>query len=244
MKRRVVEIRNGIATVKNSASERAKLYFYGDIASEKNERMEEAYPDTQCPANISKFFHELEEGEPVDIHINSGGGSVFGGLAIYNQIKSHNGPKTVYVDGIAASIASVIMMAGDEVIIGTGAQVMIHDPLCRAAGNAAELRRWADALDTAKESIIDVYMTKAAENVSREHLAELMSAETWMSGTAAAELFAVEVDNGMEAVACADSEFYDRYAKKPELNTPEPKPEPVDELAEEKEKLLLELDLI
>lgn len=107
---------------------RCSLYFYGDIVSATWESM--WYEEDRCPQDIADFLNQLDGYEDIDIYFNSGGGDVFAGLAIYNQLKRYDGHKVGYVDGMAASIASVIMFACDELHFATGAQAMIHKPLC------------------------------------------------------------------------------------------------------------------
>ena len=117
---------------------RCSLYFYGDIVSATWESM--WYEEDKCPQDIADFLNQLDGCEDIDIYFNSGGGDVFAGLAIYNQLKRYNGHKVGYVDGMAASIASVIMFACDELHFATGAQAMIHKPLCMAWGNADDFK--------------------------------------------------------------------------------------------------------
>ena len=88
----------------------------------------------------------------INIYINSRGGSVFEGTAIYNQLRRHPAHKTVYVDGFACSIASVIAMAGDEVVMPRNALMMVHNAMMGVWGNAAELRKAADDLDKINEA--------------------------------------------------------------------------------------------
>lgn len=116
----------GSMTIKNQTDSSADLFFYGDIVSETWQS--EWYEDDMAPGDVKEFLDQLDGTENINIHINSGGGSVFGGIAIYNMLRRNNAHKTVYVDGLAASIASVIMMAGDEIVMPKNATVMIHKP--------------------------------------------------------------------------------------------------------------------
>jgi ATP-dependent Clp protease protease subunit len=116
----------------------------------------------------------------LDIYVNSPGGSVFEGLAIYNQIKRHSAAnKVVHIDGIAASIASVIAMAGTEIRIAENAMMMIHDPWGMAVGGATEMRKQADALDKIRDVLLDTYVAKTGGK--RETISAWMSDETWMT---------------------------------------------------------------
>jgi len=119
------------------------------------------------------------------VRINSPGGSVWDGFAIYNALLEHPARVTVRIDALAASIASVIAMAGDRVIMGRGAQLMIHDPWQLAIGNAAQLRKAADVLEKVGEGIVDAYARRS--RAARAQIAEWMAAETWFSASEAVE---------------------------------------------------------
>lgn len=116
----------------------------------------------------------------INLRINSPGGGVFAGLAIANRLREHSATVNVTVDGVAASIASVIAMSGDTVTMGRGSQMMIHDPSGLVMGNAADMRQMADVLDKlARTSIADAYMKKAGGDEAT--WLDRMSAETWYS---------------------------------------------------------------
>ena len=124
------------------------------------------YEEDRCPQDIADFLNQLDGYEDIDIYFNSGGGDVFAGLAIYNQLKRYDGHKVGYVDGMAASIASVIMFACDELHFATGAQAMIHKPLCMAYGNADDFKAVIKQLNLCEDSILDVYMEHVQEGVT------------------------------------------------------------------------------
>ena len=117
----------------------------------------------------------------IDLYINSYGGSVFEGTAIYNQLCRHPAHKTVYVDGFACSIASVIAMAGDEVVMPRNTLMMIHNMWMGALGNAAELRKAADDLDVINAAGRQAYLEKAGEKLDEAALTTMMDAETWLT---------------------------------------------------------------
>lgn len=206
--------RSGFMKLNTSDDERATLYFYGDICNESWQS--KPYQEDMCPQDVVDFFNELDSDKPVDVFINSGGGYVSGGMAIYNILKRHKGEVVVYVDGLAASIASVIAMAGDRIVVPTNSELMIHKPWTYSIGNAVDLRKAADSLDRSEEAIIEVYLSKAKPGVTAEQLSELLEAETWMTGKAAAEFFDVEVKEISGIAACISSEFYNKYTKVPE----------------------------
>lgn len=192
---------------------RCSLYFYGDIVSAK--WMSDWYEDDKCPLDIAEFLDDLEGYEDIDIYFNSGGGDVFAGLAIHNQLKRFDGHKVGYVDGMAASIASVIMFACDELHFATGAQAMIHKPSCRAWGNADELEKIIQQLDKCEDSILDVYEQHLKDGVTREQIKALMDKETWFSGAELAEYFDIELEERVAIAACA-SDYFDKYENVPE----------------------------
>jgi len=141
---------------------------------------------------------------PITVRINSLGGSVFDGLAIYNLLRDHVGGVTIKIDGVAASMASVVAMAGTRVIMSESALMMIHNPNSEVAGEASDLRNMAQVLDQVKNSLVAAYhrKTKMAPN----KIAMMMDAETWMSATEALELgFIDAVEKSAVVVAKFDS---------------------------------------
>ena len=193
----------------------AKLYFYGDIVSESWQS--KYFTEDKCPQDIVDFFAEIDRYKEVDIYINSGGGSVFGGMAIYNILKRHPGKKTVHIDGVAASIASVIALAGDEVICPSNAQIMVHKPWTALAGNADDMRKAADQLDIAQESIIAVYMQHTKDDITEEQMNQMVNDETWLTGAKAAEVFNITVTESVEMAACAESTYFEKYKNIPDI---------------------------
>ncbi|WP_331668842.1 head maturation protease, ClpP-related [Clostridioides difficile] len=225
---------SSVLEIKNETKDNAELYFYGDIVSS----WLGAWDDTdQYPESIKKFLDNVK-GKDLDIYINSGGGSVFAGMAIYNMLKRHKGFKTVYIDGLAASIASVIALAGDKVIIPSNAYFMIHKPWCNVYGNSNELREQAEILDKIEEGIINVYSENLSLDVNIEDIKNMLNNETWLTGEEAIKYCNMEISDNDNAVACL-SEMYDKYLKVTKNINKNTKNYDI-----EKEKLLLELDLI
>ena len=139
------------------------------------------------------FLDELRALRPVaelTVRINSLGGSVFDGVAIYNALKRHDARVTVWVDGIAASIASMIAMAGDEVVMPENAMLMLHDPSGLVAGTAADMRAMAEALDRMKAGMVAAYRDKSGRDDAE--IEALMTAETWLSAQEAVALGLVD----------------------------------------------------
>ena len=120
----------------------------------------------------------LPEGTPVDLRLNSPGGSVFDAVAIHNALKRHEGNVTVWIDGIAASAASYVAMAGDEIVMPENAFLMIHDPSGLVMGTAGDMRAMAEALEKVKGALVQGYAAKSGR--TPEEVSALMSAETWL----------------------------------------------------------------
>ncbi|MBQ9598866.1 MAG: Clp protease ClpP, partial [Clostridia bacterium] len=169
--------------------------------------------------------------------------SVFAGVAIYNILMRHKGKRTVHVDGVAASIASVIAMCGDKIIMPSNSCLMIHCPLCLVVGNAKELRKMADDLDTIQGSIEAVYETKLAGDTTIDQIREMMDAETWLTATEAAKYFDVEVTEANAAAAKADY-MLPKFKNMPENIKNNILQAAENEKNKEREKLMLELELL
>lgn len=151
----------------------------------------------------------------ITMHINSPGGSVFDGFQIYNVLRAHPAEKIAIVEGLSASIATVIMLAAKTVRFAKNAQMMTHNPACAVFGDAAYLRKQAAVLDDLRDSIAEIYREKTGK--TRAKLIEMMDAETWLTAKAAKEMgFADEVrDDVAEASAKFDLSCY-AHAPKPE----------------------------
>jgi ATP-dependent Clp protease protease subunit len=163
--------------VKNETSETRTLYLDGAIAEES------WFDDDITPA---VFKGELMNGSgDITIWINSPGGDCVAASQIYSMLMDYSGNFTVKIDGIAASAASVIAMAGSKVLMAPTAMLMIHNPLTVAIGDSAEMQKAISMLDEVKESIINAYEIKTS--LSRAKLAHLMDAETWMNVNKAIE---------------------------------------------------------
>lgn len=169
----------------------------------------------------------LPEGTPVDLRLNSPGGSVFDAVAIHNAIKRHEGTVTVWIDGIAASAASYIAMAGDEIVMPENAFLMIHDPAGLVMGTAEDMRAMAEALDKVKGSLVSGYAAKSGR--TPEEVSALMAAETWFDASdAVAQGFA---DRLIEPVRIAANFDIGRFRNAPPVlvEQVEAEPEPGDD---------------
>jgi HK97 family phage major capsid protein len=154
-----------------------------------------------------QFAKDIEErGDTVTkitLHINSPGGDTFDGNAIYNILKQHKARVVVYVEGIAASIASIIAMAGDEIYIAENALMMVHNPWTYSIGYAEDLRKTADLLDKIRGTLVKTYARRTG--LKEDKIVELMNAETWINSDEAIEMgFADETIESMPVAAHYD----------------------------------------
>lgn len=148
----------------------------GDAKARKTDSLDMTRALENLPSTVSD----------INVHINSYGGEVAEGLAIYNALKAHPAKVTTICEGFACSIASVVFMAGDERIMRDSSMLMIHNPSLYASGTAEELRRVADGLDAIREASITAYMAHAT--VDRSEIVALMDAETWITPQRAIEM--------------------------------------------------------
>ena len=166
-----------------------ELYIYGDVESMTLDMENWRYvPSENSAQHFREELAKYPNAERIDIYINSYGGDVFEGTAIYNQLKRHQARKVVHVDGFACSIASVIAMAGDEVIMPRNTLMMIHNMWMFACGNAAELRKAADDLDVINAAGRQAYLQKAGDKLPEDELVRMMDAETWLTAERCVEL--------------------------------------------------------
>jgi ATP-dependent Clp protease, protease subunit len=174
------------------------------------------------------FIDELKKvsAKNITLRINSPGGDVFDGLAIYNALKRHAAQVSVTVDGIAASMASVVAMAGDKISMPENAMMMIHDPWGFAIGSADEMRDLAEVIDKINSGLISTYVNKSGK--SAEEISALMSDETWLTAKEALDLGLA--DEIAEPIRMAASFSLQKFKKLPEsmrnLGAPSPLPSP------------------
>lgn len=138
--------------------------------------------------HVRELLEQNDDADEINIYINSAGGSVYEGLAIYNQLKRAKASKTVYVDGFACSIASVIAMAGDRVVMPKASMMMIHNAWTVAIGNSKELRKTADDLDLMSETIANAYLEKSNGKADEKKIRALMNAESYLPASQCYEL--------------------------------------------------------
>lgn len=167
-----------------------ELSIYGKIAGD--EGLSWLF-DELTPKAFKDELDGLGNIDVLNVAINSPGGDTFAGQAIHTILSRHKAHVNVYVDGLAASIASLVAMAGDTVIMPKNAMLMVHDPYTAAIGNAREFRKLAETLDTVRESMIAAYQSKT--ELPHDEIVSLMEAETWLTAEdAVAQGFADEIE--------------------------------------------------
>lgn len=186
------------------------MYIDGEIVTDEYEDS-----DTSA-AGFRDALKSLGGVKKINLHVNSPGGSVFEGIAIYNMLKQNPAQINVYVDGLAASIASVIAMSGDTIFMPSNTMMMIHNPWTMAVGNANELRKQADDLDQITKSSVQTYLAKAGDKLDETTLKQLMDDETWLTAQEAYDYGLTDkVLEPNQAAASINKQFAERYRHVP-----------------------------
>ncbi|WP_324681606.1 ClpP-like prohead protease/major capsid protein fusion protein [Bibersteinia trehalosi] len=192
-------------TIKAAANDTAEISIYDEIGFW-------GVTAQQFAKDLKALGNNLKQ---INLHIHSPGGDVFDGIAIYNLLKNHPANKTVYIDGLAASMASVIAMAGNEIIMPENAMMMIHKPWGIQGGDADDMRKYADLLDKVESTLIMAYVAKTGK--SETDLAEMLKEETWLTGKECVEQgFADKLAEPLVAMACIQSKKLEDYTKMPD----------------------------
>jgi ATP-dependent Clp protease protease subunit len=213
-----------------------ELTLYGEISNET------WWGDEVTPKEFKSDLDNLGEIDTLNIYINSPGGDVFAGQTIYSILKRHKAHKNVYIDGLAASIASVIAMAGNTIFMPKNAMMMIHNPWTVGMGNADEFRKLAEDLDKIRESLIAAYEGHSA--LTRDEIIEIMDAETWLTASECEEYgFCDVVGEEKNMAASIDKDVLARYKNTPKELIKIENDLEVRKQALLKQKLLIELEL-
>lgn len=177
--------------IENKADETATIYVYDEISA--------------WGITAKDFVNDLGniKAKTINLRINSPGGNVFDGITIHNALKQHAATVNVQVDGLAASIASIIAMAGDEIRMAQNSFMMIHNAWSYTAGNAVQMRKLADTLDKIDATLISTYQAKTG--ASESDIKKMMADETWLNADdALAKGFCDAVGDPTEAKAHFD----------------------------------------
>lgn len=137
------------------------------------------------PKSISDSLNSVNENDEVDVDINSGGGEIFAGSEIYTLLKNHSGKVNVNIYGLAASSASIIAMAGDEINVSPTAQIMIHNVATSSNGDYRDMDKTSDTLKKANDALANAYVLKTG--INKDEILNMMNDETWLSSNEAIE---------------------------------------------------------
>lgn len=195
-------------SIRARGAESADIFIYEDVGS--------GWFGGVSAKGFADDLKKLGAVSTIDLHINSPGGEVFDGLAIYRQLVDHKARVIAHVDGLAASIASVIAMAGDEIRISEAGFMMIHNASGVSIGDAAHMRQFADRLETVTGTIADVYTSRTGGD--RAEILSLMDDETWMTAQEAVDRgFATSVTENIKVAARAIDETTHKFRNVPEI---------------------------
>jgi ATP-dependent Clp endopeptidase proteolytic subunit ClpP len=200
---------------RNVKEESADLFIYDVVG--------DSWVGTDAVTLVKEI--KAQKGKAINVHLNSPGGSVFDGYAIFNALKAHDGVVTTFIDGMAASIASIIALAGSKVVIASNGMMMIHNPLCYCFGTATEIRKQADVLDQIRETLINTYVTRTGK--TREVVGAAMDEETYFTASEAKAYGLVdEISGSVKVAACISQDIVNAFGwqKTPKalLNTSSP----------------------
>lgn len=182
------------------AGNKVQMYIYDDV-SEYGEWDWNTWSYKESETSAKHFreaLEEIPEGTEIELHINSNGGSVKEGVAIYNLLKQKENHKTGIVDGVAHSVAFLILQACDTRIMGLGTTALIHDMWIYCAGNAAQLRKYADDLDDMMEANRQIFLERAT--ITEEELRNLMEKETYLSPEKALQYGLIDKAEGKRTI--------------------------------------------
>ncbi|MDA3937185.1 MAG: Clp protease ClpP [Actinomycetota bacterium] len=185
----------------------AIIYLYGTIG-------QDWWGEGNSALDFAKELDELG-GRDIELHINSGGGDVFEGYAIYSAIKRYSGKVTSYNDGLAASAASFIALAADEYVVAEASFTMIHKAWTFALGNSIELADVIGKLEAIDEQLVGIYYRNSDKDA--DEIRDAMAAETWLTAEQAVEWgFASGIDEGLKAAASISPDLAKQYAHVPD----------------------------
>lgn len=188
---------------------KAEIFIYSDIGYDW-------WEDKSTAQLFAEELKNLGDVSSIDLHINSNGGDVFDGQAIHTLIKNHKGFVTAYIDGLAASIATVIAMGADKVIMPKNAMMMIHNAWTGLYGNANDLRKMADDLDHINDTIVHTYLVKVKDKTDEATIRDLMNKESWLNAEECLSLgLCDEVSEPVKMAACLTKEQAHKFKNAP-----------------------------
>ncbi|MBW9154292.1 head maturation protease, ClpP-related [Clostridium estertheticum] len=219
------------------------LYIYDDVEGDSMSWMTGEIIESETSANYIKTQLEAAKNvTQINIYVNSYGGEVKEGLGIYNLLKRHTAQKTVYIDGFACSVASVIAMVGDKVVMGTNTLMMIHHASMGCYGNAEELRKAANDVEVIDSASCSSYLQKAGDKLTTETLTTLLDGQTWLSAEQCLQYGLCDEITGKEDTTITVAKQRFKTAMKFEIEQHEPALKVPEELIAQKtnfEKLMM-----
>lgn len=229
----------GALKAMNRTDTSLELCIYGDIVGTEQEK--NTFEDIS-PAQMKEFLDYAGNRE-LDIYINSIGGDAYAGISIYNMLKSYPQKKRVYIEGLAGSISSVIAFVGDEIYMPANSSLMIHNAWAEYVGTAQEFTKVAEYLTRLDDMIADIYCSKLKPiKMNKEKILEMMSAETWLSGTEASQIFNITVTEATNVYAMINNEKRFKHIPKDLLRTADTNINEKLKLEKEKLNLLLTVE--
>ncbi|WP_404336421.1 head maturation protease, ClpP-related [Planococcus rifietoensis] len=205
-------VKNKYFNVIKKSEKKAEIHIFGDIISEEY-RFDDA--DTSA-VSFKKELDALGDVNEIEVHINSGGGFVFEGLAVHNMLKSHKAKIKVYIEGLAGSISSVIAMAGDEIYMASNSLLMIHNATGVFVGDYRDMEKAAQTLRTINSTVSNSYLSRDL-TVTEAKLQKMMDDETWMDADTALHYgFADYKTEALQVAASVSNEALARYRNAPD----------------------------
>lgn len=213
----------------NQQANSLDIYLYDNIKGDKyNWWTDELEKSETSAKHVKEVLEQAGEVNTINLYINSYGGDVKEGLGIYNQLKRKACQKVAYIDGFACSIASVIAMACDKVVMGNNSLMMIHHASMGAYGNADELRKAANDVEVIDKASCSSYLTKAGDKLTEQMLTELLDNQTWLNAEQCIEYGLADEIAGKEdkTIEAAKQRFkasieQEMNGIKPGINVPE-----------------------
>jgi ATP-dependent Clp endopeptidase proteolytic subunit ClpP len=228
----VIKLNKTLFSIRQQAtkSNALDIYIYDDVEGDSYNWWTGEKTESETSANhIKQVLESNQNATEINLYVNSYGGEVKEGLGIYNQLKRHPAQVNVYIDGFACSIASVIAMAGDKVIMGTNALMMIHHASMGCFGNAEELRKAANDVEVIDQASCSSYLSKAGDKLDETTLKQLLDNQTWLNANQCLEYGLIDEIAGQEdkTIEAAQQRFKQSIqaqimqVKEPSIDVPE-----------------------
>lgn len=208
--------------VAKADSSEVDIFLYDHIVSSEEEA---EWWGGVAPESFVKAVYAVDPSHTINLRVNSPGGSVFAARAMEQALRAHKGKVVVHIDGLAASAATFVSMAGDEIVMSKGAMFMIHKAWTGMCGNAEDLRKEADLLDKIDGTLAETYADKTGKDIAA--ITEWMAAETWFTAQEALDAgFATSIAEAEAKALAWDLSAYSNAPKAERQTQPEPAPAP------------------